>query len=131
MNTIAELHWFDRLASKTIDGALRAVVGENRTKYPGYIIDEQLDPSPTRERCLLVIKSSDAREMSRLTGGLDVGKASGDKVQVRKSFAWHNSGQPDVIAVFERDRVAEADIQKLASDFVAEFFAQLPDRANG
>jgi hypothetical protein len=107
---MTELYWFDRSASKTIDGAIRAVIAEHSAKHPGYSIAEQLDPSPARERCLLVIRNSDLREMSRLTGRLEIGTAGDDKIRVRKSFAWHDFGQPEVIAMLDRDKVTDTVI---------------------
>jgi hypothetical protein len=122
-----ELWWFDRLARREIDPALRVVVSESQDLHPDYIVEEDLNSSPARHRCRLSIMNRHVNKPI-LRGSFVIMKGGGNAVHVEQSYLWHYQGTP--IPVAPALSVAEMTQEKvisLARGFVTEFFRRLPE----
>jgi hypothetical protein len=122
--SMAELQWFDRLASREIDPALCAVLNESKNRDPEYLIDADLGRPGIRDRCLLTITSQHVNKL-QLAGSLTIIAGPGNTVRVEQSYRWPGKGQIIPIMTLNAADVTQDKIRSLAREFVAEFFQRL------
>ena len=118
---------FDQLRRKGIDAGLQSAAKERQDTNPDYTICVQPDSSPARRRCLLTVNNRLPTE-SLLAGSFEVSAGSGDTVHLSRSYMWINSGAPFDVLSLEADDITEAEIKRLALDFVDDFFLQVQTR---
>jgi hypothetical protein len=125
MSAQENLWAFDRLArSKGIDAGLQSAANESQDANPGYVICVQPDFSPSRTRCLLTVKNQSSTKL-HLGGSFEVVGGDGDTVDIKRSHLWTNNGNPFDIATLDADAITEAEIRRLALDFINDFFRQV------
>lgn len=116
-----DLFWFDGLARRAIDPALETVRKEAEDRDPDYAVTVTPTASPSRDRCLLTVANRHVT-MALMSGGMSIIAASDGKVRIEHAFRWVDSGKPIVVATLNSADVTDAEITRLAREFVDDFF---------
>ena len=116
-----DLFWFDGLARRAIDPALETVRKEAENRDADYAVTVTPTASPSRDRCLLTIANRVATK-TLMSGGCSIIAVSDGKVRIEHSFRWVDSGKPIVMATLSSADVTQAEIARLAREFVDHFF---------
>jgi hypothetical protein len=119
-----DLQQFDRLARRSIDPALDSVVAEANKRHSEYAATIQPTATPFRHECLLTITNRDPINF-QLAGSLSIAQASHDTVRIEHSFRWVDHGKPLVAATIAIADVTEAEITRLAYEFLDRFFQRI------
>jgi hypothetical protein len=122
--SVADLQWFDRLARSEIDPVLRVIINESKDRDPDYIVDEQLNPSPNRDRCLLSITNRNVNKQ-QMGGSFAIIHGTGDTLRVEQSYRWLDSGKPFPVVTLNSADVTQDRIGLLAREFVVDFFRRV------
>jgi hypothetical protein len=115
---------FDQLARRSIDAGLQSAANERQDANLDYVIEVPLDRSPARTRCLLTIKNGLPTKPS-LAGSCEVSAGPGDTVLISRSYWWTNNGTPFDVLPLQAAEISEAEIKRLALDFIDGFFREV------
>ena len=119
-----DLFWFDGLARRAIDPALETVRKEAENRDADYAVTVTPTASPSRDRCLLTIANRVATK-ALMSGGFSVISVSDDKVRIEHAFRWVDSGKPIVVVTLNSADATQAEITRLAREFVEDFFKRV------
>jgi len=125
MSTLANLQAFDQLAEQAIDPAFQTVANDNQTRHPDYIVSPELPSSVFRTRCRLTITNSHPQKCG-LTVSLIISEDSrNEAVTVEECDPTNQDGKPRVVATLKWAEVTREHIERLARNFVDDFFRQV------
>jgi hypothetical protein len=129
MNVQENLWAFDQLArQKGIDTGLKSAANERQDTNSDYAISVEPDSPPARRRCLLTIQNRLATKFL-LGGSFEVSAGSGETVYIKRSYLWTNDGKPFDVVLLKTNAITEAEITRLALDFIDNFFEQVEAQA--